>query len=226
MAGVSAREISFGLVSLGIGAAIGWFSAEKHLQTKYSKIAEADIEEMREHFKAKTIALEEREGKVVPLSEKVQELGYDSEREVETGPPANLIREVNVFEEAHVEDVWDYEEEKKKRDPRVPYIIHKDEYMEGEPGHEQDTLTYFEKDDVLCDAQDQVIEDQDQMVGLGNLSHFGHGSGDKHVLYIRNEELTLDIELIHSDGSYAEEVHGFLEHSVERMRRRKRFDDD
>jgi len=96
----------------------------------------------------------------------------------------------------------------------------------------QFTLTYFEGDDVLCKDDDTVIRDQDATVGLGNLSKFGHGSGDPNIVYVRNEELKVDLEIVHSDGKYAVDVAGFkedeLQHSSMRRRspRRSEYDPD
>ena len=114
------------------------------------------------------------------------------------------------------------------RQDDVPYVIHKDEYFNNERDYEQITLTYFEGDDVLSDSNDTPIDDQDAMVCLGNLGKFGHGSGDPNVVYVRNVELELEIEIVHSDGLYSEEVHGIpddeLKHS-DRRKRRQRDDD-
>ena len=52
---------------------------------------------------------------------------------------------------------------------------------------------------------------------------------DPNTVYIRNPRLEVDYEVIRSEGTFAQEVHGFsgddLQHS-ERRRRRRRFDDE
>ena len=132
-----------------------------------------------------------------------------------------------------IEEEWDYEVETAQRSEELPYVIHRDEYNNETPdGFDQYTLTYFEGDDVLCRDDDTVIEDQDSVVGLGNLTKFGHGSGDPNIVYVRNHELRVDLEVVHSDGKYATEVHGFqddeLQHSSMRRRspRRSEYDAD
>lgn len=135
-------------------------------------------------------------------------------------------RSKNVFDRSNVAvapeqtDVWDYAAEVKSRNPREPYIIHVDEFTQNEKGYTQSTLTYYEDDDVLADERDNVIEDQDEMVGVHNLVRFGHGSNDANTVHIRNDKRQLDLEILRSTGSYAEEVHGF-KHMDEPNRRRR-----
>lgn len=131
------------------------------------------------------------------------------------------IKRVNIWDAETPEDVWDYTEEMRVRDANSPYVIHKDEFDQNENDWEHDTLTYYEGDDVLADGKDDAL-DQDDIVGVENLGKFGHGSQDPNIVYIRNERLQLDMEVVHSDGSYAEEVHGYVEHSDTQPRRRGR----
>jgi hypothetical protein len=56
------------------------------------------------------------------------------------------------------------------------------------------------------------IPDVNATVGDGNLDRFGHRSKDPRVVYIRNEKLGIEYEVCKSDGSYAEEVGGFIKH--------------
>lgn len=120
-------------------------------------------------------------------------------------------------------DVWDYAIETKNRKGDAPYVIHVDEYNDESHSYDHYMLTYYEDDDVLADEKDGVIEDQDAMVGLANLSKFGHGSNDVNIVYVRNDEKEMDIEVVRSAGSYAEEVHG-LKHSDMPRRRPRDWD--
>lgn len=146
--------------------------------------------------------------------------------------PAPEVAVRNVFrdppEGAAIMDSWDYKAELEKRSPDIPYVIHYDEREEF-ADYDEMTLTYYERDDVLCNERDEVIDeghDRDNLVGEGNLDRFGHGSNDPSVVYIRNDRLEMVIEVIRVDKAYAEEVHGF-EHTgysdnLERMRLRER----
>lgn len=92
------------------------------------------------------------------------------------------------------------------KDPKVPYVVSVDDYMEGVDGFESHTLTYYEKDQQLCDDKDQLIADVRQTVGFGNLQKFGSKSGNGDTVYIRNHERQADYEVVREAGSYREEV--------------------
>jgi len=241
-------------LGVGIGAAAAYFVLKTRLQTKYEQIAEEEISGMREHYLARVRALEnEREKeKLDEVREEIQTRQEANEGEGQTpyhtfyqggsepdkvpGEDSPVVQNVFVNNgddpEVDIKEAWDYEVETRQRSEELPYVIHRDEYNNETPdGFDQYTLTYFEGDDVLCRDDDTVIDDQDSVVGLGNLTKFGHGSGDPNIVYVRNHELRVDLEVVHSDGKYATEVHGFqddeLQHSSMRRRspRRSEYDD-
>lgn len=121
----------------------------------------------------------------------------------------------NIFKDAEPDPtgLFDYNEEIKNRSEDHPFVISFDEYDENEEGHSQTNLTYFDGDDILIDEKEEPIEDVENTVGTENLQKFGHGSKDSKIVYIRNERLDLDFEVVLSHGKYVEEVLGFLEHS-------------
>jgi hypothetical protein len=152
----------------------------------------------------------------------------------EVSPRDSERTKQEVFERAHPEiEPWDYQAEYvKRREIDGPFVVHVDEYRDNEKEHDQTTWTYYEDDDVLATERDEVVEQAKwgQVIGQENL-RFGHGSNDINVVYIRNNALALDIEVVRNPGNYAEIVHGLerndLKHSEERGRRHKpRFDDD
>jgi hypothetical protein len=211
-----------------VGVAVGYYFARKQLAAKYNQMAEDEIAEMRAHYLAKEVASDEKK----TLDELMIEHGYKAKLEgpdettyVKIEPevePAEEPEEKNVFVN---EDNWDYESELQNRTGDVPYVIHRDEFIQNENDWQQVTFTYFEGDDVLAGDSNTPIDDQDAMIGLGNLAKFGHGSGDPNIVYIRNVELELEIEVVHSDGEYTEEIHGIpndeLSHSDRRKRRQR-----
>lgn len=240
------------------GCLIGYAWTEKRLRVRYADIANEEIDLVRDHYRRKEIAREEKPAveaiiaeqgytpAPIPQKEEVagsaltksRQFGTDTEedaaakreileREKRLGmttdlPPEELER--NVFEE-HGDETWDYEVEVASRTPDTPYVIHVDE--RGELSElDQLTWTYYEGDEVLCNASDEVVTDVDRCVGLSNLDKFGHGSGEENVVIVRNVVLGLEIEIVRSPGRYDEEVLG-LQHADESARRRKRhFDDD
>lgn len=153
--------------------------------------------------------------------------------EVEELEPVIISEEVirlptkkkNVFDKG--DDIWDYEVEKEQRNEAEPYVIHHKEYIDEEMGYRQETLTYYVVDDMLADPQEVAIYGWSTMLG-DFIDKFGHGSDDPNVVYIRNETMETEWEILRHHGSYAVEVQGFqaqeaidresLQHSVRRFR--------
>lgn len=214
-------------VGAALGAGGGFYAARRYLEPKYKKISEDEISEMREHYRKRMIVREEKPD-LNDLHKRVEDLGYNRGEKgpivkpsvpVDPPPPGtpnmpvsgtpDPLSEVrkNVFDAAKdASEGWDYEVEKAVRKEGGTYVIHQDEF--GETDNNEVTLSYYAGDDVLCDANDRIVDNQDRLVG-DCLDKFGHGSGDRNVVYIRNEALAVDLEVIKSDKTYAEEVHGF-----------------
>lgn len=237
---VTTRELQFLSGGLLFGVNIGWFAAKKYLKTSYDKLAEELREKHVDDLRATRVSYEQakQNWQKPDLQEVVENLGYslaeqNAINEVEAEVEAeNTAQEqmVNVFETTF-DDNWDWDRENADRaglEAGVPFILHKDEFFEGDENYDQTTLTYYSGDDVLCDERDEVIEPRDHIVGGWNLEKFGtgHGSGDPNVLYIRNPRTFCDFEVVLNEAKYSEDALGFLEHSFERNRRRQRFDDE
>lgn len=108
----------------------------------------------------------------------------------------------NVFEGT---TEWDFDEELKRRAFNMPYILHVDEFIQNESEFQQETLTYYAGDDVLADQMETPIYNYSEL--MGNL-RFGHGSNDPNVVYIRNEKIKMEWEIIRHTGLFAVEVRG------------------
>jgi hypothetical protein len=227
--GLTGEKIGYIFTGFGMGVivgfGVGYFVAEQRLKTKYSKLASEEINKVREHYYAKTVAAEPKPS----INEVIEKTDIPPRP---TKPPV-VVEEAkpvvvnNVFDES-TDREWSYAEELTRREPGVPYIIHIDEFRVNEPEHTQVSYTYYEQDDVLCDSHFMKVDDMDEAIGLGNLGHWGHGSNDPNVVYVRNEKLNLDFEVVRDRGLYAEAAHGYIRHSAERSRKhpRRGFDDD
>lgn len=181
------------------------------------------------------------DGPTTPVLEEDKDEGTPPEEEEVFQDPTvsgsdGPAEEAGSEEEAEVESVfdkdepqegqgWDYEAEVGRRRPEYPYVIHVDERYERD-GYTHTELTYYAGDDVLCDADDKPVEEIDKVVGVANLEKFGHGSGDKSVVFIRNDELKLEVEVTRDEGSFSEVVHGIKHSADPPRRRRERFDDE
>lgn len=140
---------------------------------------------------------------VQPPLEVGQQIQYpaDEGKEVEITSTPAITR--NVFDG---DDTWDYELERNNRTKERPYVIHVDEFVADEMGYDsQSTLTWYEGDRVLTDSHDVPIYNAQQVAGE---LRFGHGSGDQNVVYVRNEKLQAEYEILRDPGSYEDVVLG------------------
>jgi hypothetical protein len=101
------------------------------------------------------------------------------------------------------------------RSEEEPYVISLAEFSNDEEDFDKITLRYFEEDDTLNDelgsrrGDDSTIPNES--VGQANLERFGIGSQNEDIVYVRNEQLKIDFEVIRDEGSYTETVLGLPE---------------
>lgn len=223
-----------GLVGAAAGAAGGYFFAKNKLKSFYEDLAAEEIGEAK-RFYANLNKVDVESGDVLsPMEvlerthpaaaaslreyqgEKVEDLetALDEQDEAQIARIEERVRhqepEVEVTVNVFDDPTFDLVEETKYRTEDKPYIITHDEYFAAEKDYEQISLTYYEQDDTLTDESDKPINEIDQMVGEDHLVRFGHGSKDKNIVYVRNDRLASDFEIIKSTGSYVEEVLGML----------------
>lgn len=228
------------VVSLAAGGAGGYILAEKRLRAHYDEISRKEISEVRTYYRRKHKEGEfetpaSAAAVLLPASENeftestpdpkleaatsalhtyqgegsgdIPETDEEAER-LQREHEENVIKRQNVFR-THSE--WNQELEMAKRSADAPYILSQEEFFENETEYEQVTVTYYQGDDVLADSTDQEVRDSDRQVGDINLTRWGHGSGDPNVIYIRNERLELEYEVLREGGKFTEIVLGFHE---------------
>lgn len=110
----------------------------------------------------------------------------------------------NVFEE--YKTGWDWDIETMQREDNNIYVIHYDEFVNNESNYTQETLTYYSGDDILTDQMNTPIYDYQKMTGE---LRFGHGSKDENVVFIRNDEIHMEWEILREEGKYQIEVLGY-----------------
>lgn len=193
------------LVSGTAGMLAGFLYAKKTLVEGYTEILNAEVEEMREHYRVRSTMK-----------------AYSSPREAaEELLPAELFDSVvqdlgQALIEDQKENVFD---NKDTTEPNKvgPYIISVDVFMADDAGNRQVSVTYYEGDNVLADERDEPISQMEKFIGDGPIP-FGRLSRDPNVIYIRNNEINVDFEITRSTGKYSEEVQGFMPEPTARQR--------
>lgn len=168
------------------GAATGSVVTWKLIETKYARIAQEEIDSVKEAFArdrdinngdVADSKAENTEG-----SDEPDPGEEDYEEYVDTVTSLGYIHEEGG---AMMGD--------------KPYVIHPTEFGENED-YGTETLTYF-ADSVLADDMDHRIEDVEAMVGVESLTHFGEYEEDS--VHVRNDRLKMDFEILRSEDFYA-----------------------
>jgi hypothetical protein len=227
-------------VGLALGFYFGWRYNREKIRAEAFKESKEEIEKLRESYAVKERAAAARQKPSV--EEVVEERGYSTNV---TPPQADEVMvETRLKPPVPVAPArpaptctnmvgWDYDTELLLRENGEPYVIHQDERYEKE-NMNQVVYTYWAVDDVLTDEDNRPLPHAQEIVGLKNLK-FGHGTDDDDVVFVRNEDLELEMEICRTHQSYAEEVLGHdppdqaetsLEHSTrsrpQKRRKRKR----
>lgn len=210
------------LISLAVGGVAGYVLAVRRLNDEYNEKMEEEIARTKavytalskkEYPTAKEAAeallpAEEEESEGAQLLDKVVKgLRYNLITRKTEGDKTSTT--INVFDDRGIEasDDPEYDDMLAAREQQSIYIITEEEFMQGEHEFAQNTLTYFLGDSVLVDDQSSPVEKVTMTVGKGNLQ-FGRWSGQRNTVYIRNEDLEIDFEVVRSEGKYTVEVLG------------------
>lgn len=178
-----------------VGAAAGYTAAYFLTKNKFQKIADEEINSMKEYYKSKPVHIEKQK-KDLPKNEEpiktnnlseLQEL-YSSKHNDDLDP--GYYSSPYPFEQDHPSDGIASD----------PYTITADQFVNEKRNYEKTTLLYFEGNGVLCEDSERIIEDIDSSIGRENLDKFGEFEED--VAYIRNERLGIDYEVLLQHATY------------------------
>lgn len=164
---------TYGFVAFVAGVAIGSATSWYFLKTKYERIAQEEIDSVKEVFSKRRTS-----SSVVDISDKKEE--DDEKKSME-----------RYSEKLKDEGYIDYSEVKDER-KEVPYVISPDELGEIKE-YPIISLTLY-SDGVLCDDLDEPVEDVEGMVGKESLTHFGEYEDDS--VFVRNDRLKADFEIL------------------------------
>lgn len=179
-----------------LGAAAGAVVTWKFVDEKYKRLAEEEIEEVREFYNSKM------------ESETTEEIEPEVEEEQEDGDEYDQM--VKEYEQnVRVYNCQVYEDKKKGGSENMqnePYVISPDEYGED---FDVESLVYY-MDGILADINDNVISNRKNLVGTDFYKHFGEYEDD--TVFIRNEEEKIDYEICRDERTFSEAVQTDLEY--------------
>lgn len=203
------NQLSFVAAGVTIGIGVGMLITEKTFKAKYKKLADEEIESVKESYK-----LLRKEGPDLAdpttvinnlYTQHVEELKYATESLDDTIEHVkNAQHAADVVAFATIND-----RPMPERDPENPYVISIDQFMtEADQG--KISVTYYELDDVLIDDNEDQIPDINGVLGDDWLNRFGQQSHDPDMVYVRNEALANDFEVTRDPRSYKEVHLGYI----------------
>ena len=162
-----------------LGAAVGSVVTWKLVKDKYARIAQEEIDSVKEVFSKRNKpeeSVEEKDEEPVPEPEEVAE--YKS-----------IINNCGYSVVERVETMHD-----------KPYVIEPEIFGE-DPDYETISLTYY-ADGVLTDENNCIIDpgEIESLIGEESLDHFGEYEDDS--VFVRNEERKTDYEILAIQSNY------------------------
>lgn len=188
------RNILSKFVVFAFGAAVGSVVTWKLIETKYKRIADEEIESVREVY-AKVYgdspeeSEDEDEEDQKIFDDLVKDLGYSSEEEKKEEIKKEIKKEKKESEGEEDED-----------DMLRPYVIEEEDYDDN--GYETESLYYYDDGVLIYSITEEVIDDIDGLVGKDSIDQMLE-SGEDYI-YVRNDELGIDFEILRDRRNFSE----------------------
>lgn len=190
-------------LAFGVGLAVGIGATYIYMKQKYEEKLSEQIQEVRKHYQEKqkqSKPKEEKDEKFTNRFEEAEERGKDR-----IAYEAIAKRYQGSDEQCPVDPAE--LESPPEDEPEEEIFTVTEEEMETYDNFEGIDLTYYAEDDILCDEQEQVIEDPEAIIGDA-LTKFGVKSGYPNTVYVINKRVRAIFEVLMVEGSYQEIVLG------------------
>ena len=185
------------LAGATVGAAAAWVCLKK----RYEQIAQEEIDSVKAVYSVK----KEPTAHDIDNDEIQEENQYKAD--IAKLKPDLVKYAAKLQEEGYV----NYSEHSKKNIEEIkeesmtgePYVISPDEFGTFSD-YTTISLVYYDGDEVLADEEDEIVEDLTDTVGEDFAEHFGEYEDDS--VFIRNERLRCDYEILRDNRSYSDVV--------------------
>lgn len=170
-----------GLLIFAAGAAVGSVATWQFVKKKYERIAQEEIDSVKEVFSRK-------QESSIPDEEEPEEAPYDFTKE-EVQEQKDIVEECGYMQKEDIKSA-------------KPTVISPDEFGEIDE-YDEVSLTYY-IDGVLADENDEPVEDVDNVIGFESLNHFGEYEDDS--VFVRNDKLRSDFEILLDQRNYSDVI--------------------
>lgn len=169
-----------------VGAAIGSAVTWKLVKTKYERIANEEIESVKEVFSRRNKKEKEPE-----------EIEHETVAHMLETKPDDVSKYEAMLEELKYNEKG--ENDMKNADP---YVISPDEFAELDD-YQTVSLNYY-ADGVVADDIDEVVENVGSLIGWDSLNHFGEY--EDYSVFVRNDALKTDFEILLDTRNYSDVI--------------------
>lgn len=192
-------------ISFAVGAIIGSAASMQYFKKKYERIADEEIESVKEVF-----ARREKELDEIVDDNKGKLVAEFAKNKPDLTDYTKILNE-NGYSKDDNDETVEEGEEPMKDDIFKPYVITPEEFGEEE-GYDTESLTYY-SDGVLTDDYDNPIKDVEAMIGKDSLTHFGEYEDDS--VFVRNDINKTDYEILKDIRKYSEIEHDRMNYDVD-----------
>lgn len=183
-------------LGVAVGASTSWYL----VKAKYERIANEEIESVREIFSRQKDERSSLDVGSEVVDNAIQEVANTAKDKINVIDYAAAIKDLGYTSNKHSSnetEVAEMREDFLSRNPK-PYVISPSEFSEFED-YDVISITYY-ADKILADDNDEVIEDIEGVVGFESLTTFGQYDDD--AVFVRNERLQTDFEVLLDDRKY------------------------
>lgn len=168
------------VMAFAVGAAAGVAATWKFFEEKYARIAQEEIDSVKEVFSKR-----DRKEVQHEKTEPVVEATIENPKE-----PIAINKKVSAIIDY---SGYSSSQDEKPEEPK-PYVIPPEAFGElEEEGYTNVSLTFC-SDQVVIDDNNDILEDVNDVIGFESLSHFGEYEDD--AVYVRNDKLRCDYEIL------------------------------
>lgn len=191
------------ILAFSLGAAVGAIASWGLLKNKYERIAQEEIDSVKEVFSCRY---------ATPAEDNIGETAGAASEDAckkEADEYSDLVDSLEYRNYSEISRKIPAMNTASSRKEHVigPYIITDEEFGELDD-YDTDSLTYY-ADGVLADDTDNVVEDVEDTVGHESLTHFETGDDALHLVdsvYVRNDEKKYDYEILLDFRRYADVI--------------------
>lgn len=192
------------VIIFAIGAAIGSLVAWKLTKTKYEKIMIEEEQSLREYYNKKTKVYEDSANTLHDYyNDRLKEID-EKEKKMEEDKKTEESKIVNDLRERYAEVLKDHkysiDEPCYEGGQDRPYVVTPEEFGNADE-YEIISLNYY-ADGIVSDDWGNKIEDLEATIGEDFASHYGEYEED--AVYIRNDRLKVEYEVLKSLSKYSE----------------------